>query len=237
VQDRYTGDIGDYVKYGLLRALSPGYSLGVAWYLYPDEGHNKDGRHIDYLDAPNRWRTYDPVLFDGLQDIVEIDDRRVSAIENSALLNGVTYHNEVLDPSKERAGVSVKAWRQFWFERLLAKLKDCDLVFADPDNGFCGNDKFSHSRVKDWKRLPLDEAKRISRGRSAVFYHHNTRRPGGHKAEIEYWCECLGGDVMALRWRAYSARTFFLVNPTPVLRERLIKFTEGWGPKAELHSS
>ena len=43
---RYVGDIGDYLKFGLLRALSPGHRLGVASWLYPDENHNRDGRHI-----------------------------------------------------------------------------------------------------------------------------------------------------------------------------------------------
>ena len=33
MQNRYVGDIGDYVKYGLLRALADGRQLGVAWYL------------------------------------------------------------------------------------------------------------------------------------------------------------------------------------------------------------
>ena len=33
MQDRYTGDIGDFAKYGLLRALEAGHRLGVAWYL------------------------------------------------------------------------------------------------------------------------------------------------------------------------------------------------------------
>ena len=54
MQNRYTGDIGDFAKYGLLRALSKGKRLGVAWYLYPDEEDNTDGRHIDYLQQPEK---------------------------------------------------------------------------------------------------------------------------------------------------------------------------------------
>ena len=54
MQDRYAGDVGDFVKLGLLRALSPGRKLGMAWYRYPDESHNGDGRHITYLDQPQR---------------------------------------------------------------------------------------------------------------------------------------------------------------------------------------
>ena len=51
MQNRYVGDIGDYLKLGILRALSPGYHLGVAWWLFPDEAHNGDGRHIGYLES------------------------------------------------------------------------------------------------------------------------------------------------------------------------------------------
>ena len=45
MQNRYVSDIGDYLKLGILRASSPGYRLGIAWWLYPDESHNRDGRH------------------------------------------------------------------------------------------------------------------------------------------------------------------------------------------------
>ena len=37
MQNRYVGDIGDFGKYGLLRALYHGRQLGVAWYLCPDD--------------------------------------------------------------------------------------------------------------------------------------------------------------------------------------------------------
>ena len=38
MQNRYTGDIGDFGKLGLLRQLrQTGLSIGVNWYLTPDE--------------------------------------------------------------------------------------------------------------------------------------------------------------------------------------------------------
>ena len=47
MQDRYVGDVGDFGKYGLLRALCGGdLTLGVVWYLYPDEEANNDGDDI-----------------------------------------------------------------------------------------------------------------------------------------------------------------------------------------------
>ena len=51
MQDRYTGDICDYAKDGLLRALGDGHRLGIAWYLYPNESHNADGKHTAYLNV------------------------------------------------------------------------------------------------------------------------------------------------------------------------------------------
>ena len=70
MQNRYVGDIGDYLKLGILRALSPGFHLGIVWWLLPDEGHNRDGRHISYLNRPDQWRHFDPDLFDTLRGIV-----------------------------------------------------------------------------------------------------------------------------------------------------------------------
>lgn len=47
MQNRYTGDIGDFGKLGLLRQLqlNTRLSIGVNWYLIPDESHNRDGHH------------------------------------------------------------------------------------------------------------------------------------------------------------------------------------------------
>ena len=52
MQDQYVGDVGDFVKYGLLRAISEGKHLGVAWYLRADRG-------TSYLQQPEKWRCRD----------------------------------------------------------------------------------------------------------------------------------------------------------------------------------
>jgi hypothetical protein len=76
MQDRYAGDIGDYVKLGLLRAIlaereasSPDRKLGVAWYRFPDETHNQDGKHTSYLDQPEKFRKFDEFVFDSLKNL------------------------------------------------------------------------------------------------------------------------------------------------------------------------
>ena len=36
-------------------------------------------------------------------------------------------------------------------------------------------------------------------------------------------------------WRAYGSRTFFVTNPAGRMIERLTRFSQEWGPNAELH--
>ena len=45
MQNQYVGDIGDFGKYGLLRAISGDpLRLGVVWYLFPDEPPKEPGK-------------------------------------------------------------------------------------------------------------------------------------------------------------------------------------------------
>ena len=60
MQNRYVADIGDYVKLAILRKLALGRSLGVVWWLFPDEHHNADGGHREYLERQNVWKDFDP---------------------------------------------------------------------------------------------------------------------------------------------------------------------------------
>jgi len=234
MQDRYTGDIGDYVKYGLLRALGEGRRLGVAWYRFPDEDHNSDGRHVAYLKNPRQWRHHDAALFDELDRIVDSGQRKVAAIEKSGILGPTKFSGAILSAS-ELTVPQRRVWRCQWFESVQTSMQDCDVVFADPDNGLCKDEKFGAANQKSWKRLPLHEARMLAKGRTAILYHHNTRYPGGHAEEIKHWQDQLGTRTLAVRWRAYSARTFFVVNPAAGMLERLIRFSEEWGPKAAFH--
>lgn len=66
MQNRYSGDIGDFSKLGLLRHLSQtGLSIGLNWYLVPDESHNNDGMHNGYL-SDHSFEACDPDLWKAL---------------------------------------------------------------------------------------------------------------------------------------------------------------------------
>lgn len=232
MQHRYVGDIGDYFKFGLLRALAGGKRLGVAWYLFPDEDHNNDGRHISYLQDAANWAGYDPDLHTSLQRIVRDDERNLGAIEQSGILNGAQFSNAHLEANTISLQVK-RDWRKNWFRRVQHDLSGCDLVFADPDNGLCPDDRFSHGRTKDWKRIPFHEVQALAEGRTAVIYHHNTRFKGGHHAEIQHWLNQMPEGSLAIRVKPYSPRTFFVVNPTEAVAAAAKRFAEDWSPHAE----
>ena len=244
VQNRYAGDIGDYVKYALLRALASGRRLGVAWYLHPDTGPIGDGRHTKYLDDP-QWRDLEPVVFDALKKVVDGGKRNVGAVESSgALPAGTKFHGAQLNvrciPAVERDG-----WRARWFEGVLAVLSTCDVVFADPDNGLFPEahgpqppwlkSVFKASRKVNAKRMPQGEALRVSAGRPTVVYHHNCRV--GHDKEIKWWMTHLPGCTCAYYWRRFSNRTFFVINADSAIERRIEAFALSWRGCGRLYLS
>lgn len=242
MQNRHVGDIGDYVKYGLLRALvAEDQQLGVAWYLFPDESGTDDGRRTQYLQDP-AWRRRDPELFDTLKGIVDEDRRCVDAIKRSGILREAKFSDEVLSAPEATGNPAQwrqrRSWRVDWFKGVAKALQGCDVVFVDPDNGLCKDESFKPSGAKkNWKRLPLHEAKALGKDRTAIICHHNTRNKGGNRVEIDRWMERLGSDTLALWWHgkeAKSNRTFFVVNPTPAMEGRLREFASKWEPNTEL---
>jgi hypothetical protein len=129
VKDQYFGDVNDYRKYGLIRALQAEAHLRVlvAWMRTPNDGRS-DGRFRSYLWSPVRWRRYDPALFDGLNDLLGNGvEPGVHLIQNTSLLGSATYFPELVP---DGAGA-----RTAWADRLVFEAAQSDLVFLDPDNG------------------------------------------------------------------------------------------------------
>ena len=104
MQNRYTGDIGDYSKLGLLRTLqAAGFTIGLNWYLTPDETHNGDGRHVNYL-YQDEYRACDPDLWTALGSLVRLDNREVRYMESDDIvLLGLPRFQEEEEGEKDRA--------------------------------------------------------------------------------------------------------------------------------------
>ena len=243
MQDRYVGDIGDFGKYGLLRALTgagqtPALRLGVVWYLYPDESHNDDGKFTDYLcENPrnhSRFRTCDPPLYDTLHNLVCDGQRNVGAVRRRGILpSTTTYYEHPLSypprmPLPERQEV-----REQWLKAALLATTTSDLIFVDPDNGI--SQTASPWRKKGPKHVFMDDLLRFyQRGQSLVIYHHLSRR-GTAEDQINCLAELLKQGLgltrspWALRYRRGSARAYFIAaqeNHEAYIESRLKPFLE-----------
>jgi hypothetical protein len=68
MKNRYFGDVKNCRKYGVLRVSQrvSGLNLGVCCCLSDDDGGG-DGELRRYFARPERWRHFDPELYDRLQ--------------------------------------------------------------------------------------------------------------------------------------------------------------------------
>ena len=164
MQNAYVGDIGDYGKYGLLRVLAGhGLQLGVNWYAVVPQRSRKqeDGKFIQYLQFPEKYRHYDPELFDALERAVNRENSRTLAqIESMRLFPAQFY------------SVPLTRLREGWHRQALEKLAGAELVFLDPDNGL-ETERMRQSGKTTEKHVRMEElTDYYLRGQSVVLYQH-----------------------------------------------------------------
>ena len=228
VQDRYAGDLGDYLTFGLLRWLVPPGSpavprLGVVWYRTADEAHNADGKHVAYLDPQHRssagLRQLDPDLYARLASVVRSGQRNTAALAGAGALSGGTrFFGDLLDFSDlpVAARAARQARRRSWLERALAATADCDLIFADPDNGIrSALHPVPAHRTKAVKHAYLDELVAFARrGQSLIVYQHADRSAAveqqAHRRLADFAREVPITPIGAVRASRGSSRLFLV---------------------------
>jgi hypothetical protein len=240
VQNRYVGDLGDFGKYGLLRHLCSQLVLGVVWYLVPDEGHNRDGRHIRYLnlDAASSsyygvpvctpeaaahnvrdFRRCQPELYDSLARIIAARARTVAEVRARGLLpRGSVFSEEPLTfiastplPERHRA-------REAWLSRAMAQTADCDIVFLDPDNGLEVKSHPITSRLGP-KYAAYDDLKRFrARDQTVIIYQHFERTSdflARRRKELVSQLGLADDEVYCVHYRRGTARAYFIIPAAP----------------------
>ena len=205
MQDRYAGDIGDYGKFGMLKALAAkGLSVGVNWYLaetLQQELAIKDGQKL----ISDVLATCDPELAETLLAISRGPGRSVRALEEAGLIPGARYYSTKV-PVEDRSG---------WHERALSTLAGVDVVFLDPDNGLLVKSVGKRS-VRAPKYAFYEEvADYVARGQSVVVYNHRSRK----KKDV-YFSEIFerlavavpqACDVTAITFPKGSVRDYFAI--------------------------
>jgi hypothetical protein len=232
MQDRYVGDVGDFAKYTLLRALAGVPSptpiqLAVVWCWFPDESHNNDGRHVSYLRSAE-FAKLDSDLHTVLNDIVKSGRRSVSAIASSGTLPletvfydaPVSLLNSIAFPPKDRV-----RHRCAWLSTCLKSTAGCDLVFFDPDNGLEVASVPKH-HPKAGKYIYWSELARFwHRGNALLIYHHLNRTISAAKQvealTLRFAEKFEGASIIPIVFRRGSCRVFWLVHNGDTLGREL----------------
>lgn len=232
MQDRYAGDVGDYVKLGLLRALTaadeePALSLGVMWYRTEDEFHNEDGKHVGYLKEGTRSGRQlcrcDPDLYARLQRVVS-GRRSVQELERAGVLPERTRTHSAL----------VSARRAEWLEEGLQLTAGGDIVFFDPDNGLTTPARRPLGRLAVKFVFPNELAVFAERDQSLVVYQHTDRSAPVSEQAARRLAE-LGKAIGRPAWGAVRCHRgtsrLFLIAPAArhqdTIERRAIRMVEG----------
>ena len=212
MQDRYAGDIGDYGKIALLKALqTQGLSIGVNWYKAEAlEAEKKadgtfkqeDGKYL----IPEELRQCDKTLAERLLNISCGGERSIDALEKAKLIPEAVYNNEPVTVSQ----------RTEWHLRALKKLKSADIVFVDPDNGMLVKSVGKKS-ARSVKYTFYEEVRDyVLQGQSVLIYNHRCRKP-----EEKYFQDICGklqehtgvdaDDVLKITFPKCSVRDYLAV--------------------------
>ncbi len=209
MQDRYAGDIGDYGKLGMLRALaSKGLSIGINWYLVDtpvqELAVNDGGKLISGTLA-----SCDPKLADTLRAISLSPERSIRAIEEADLVPGARYFSNTV-PIEGRAE---------WHAQALSVLTGTNLVFLDPDNGLLVKSVGKRSAKSPKYTFYEEVADYVARGQSVVVYNHRSRKkPEAYFGEIYERLAAavpLADDITAITFPRGSVRDYFAISANP----------------------
>lgn len=213
MKNQYIGDVGDFGKYGLVRYLQrQNIKIGFNWYFTPDDG-STDGRLRDYLDR-DAYRQYDAEAYDEMKRLAFLPDKNIRMVENRGLFDGIVFYDALLD-TDARSKPMRDAEREKWHKEALEKLKEADLIFADPDTGLGIHIRAQEDHAQRYI-LPGELKDYYSRGQDVFYYQHRDRKKSDDwTRQISYMRDVLpDAELMAVSAHAWQMRAYiFVVHP------------------------
>jgi len=243
MQDRYAGDVGDFGKFSLLRSLfdRASDSLGVVWYLFPDESNNNDGKFTNYIEK-QEFLSCDSDLISKLISVLN-GERSVHALEtNNILKSNTIYFSEKLDfhikyPTQKKSDKETRlSKRHEWLKNAAQAVYPCNILFLDPDNGLEIESCKKMNLMKSGKYVYYSEIKELSVGKHACVIYHHLNRNKKHKDQIESRIKDLRekidstGKIFTLRYKPYSPRVYFIISKKEIetqLKDKIQRFMNG----------
>lgn len=225
MQNRYTGDIGDFGKFLLLKHLFPDERIATIWYLYPDETHNGDGSHTVEEGNITLYRNchdIDPLMSEQFNAIHAQPLRHVGKFEELGVLNnGYFFAEQILGEGKD--------YRRRWIERAVAFIRqeNCAVVCLDPDNGVEPSSMRRLPQTKQGKYATFKEIDRffaLDGVVHIVIYQHFNRlkKHDEQMGEAKKRFEALYGgraEVSIIRHNPVQARFYILLSKTALDHE------------------
>ena len=145
MRDAYVGNLGDFAKYSLLRALTgrpdrpeDALPLHVVWFRVRNDMDQRsdENRGWWYLDDRLRVRACDPRLFECLKEFRSPRERSLDRVQSMGILPpGTHYHSERVPDSHHPS--DRHAARRVWTSRVVSAVasQPRPIVFLDPDVG------------------------------------------------------------------------------------------------------
>ena len=229
MQNRYTGDIGDFGKFLLLKHLFPNEKITTIWYLYPDESHNTDGSHtVEEGNAPlyRHCHTIDPQMAELFNTIHSRPKRHAGLFEELGILDNGSYFGEgIIGEGGD--------YRNRWSKRAMAFIQECgsSVICLDPDNGIEPSTMAKLSPLKQGKYAILEEIDAfftLDRVEHVVIYQHFNRlkKHDAQMAEAKKRFESLyegRAAVTLIRHNPVQARYYIVLSKSPLPEEKLMK--------------
>lgn len=204
MRDQYAGDVTDWLKLSLLRALARSdRKLGVAWYYVPGDDYRKEA-HLRGLDE-EVWNALTPLPRPSVEELEKL----------SVWPPGTCFHRK---PVPDAA-------RDQWAQEMVRELKECRLVFLDPDNGI--GDTKKHARMNEIKALRHPER--------AIVVIQFPGRDQKHEDQIDRWHKRLLGETgcgsvvtltTSVRINQPSIRWFTIIDADEKLKSRAQAFAK-----------
>ena len=227
MQDRYAGDVGDYGKLGLLKAVSEtGLRVGINWYavIPPRAEKNADGsfkRKDGGYPIPKKDADCDPELAEALNAIFEKRENRSVAELEELMRPYIAAFYSVPVPVKNRAA---------WHGEAVKALSDCDVIFMDPDNGLIP-EKTKPTHAKGVKYVFDEEITAfLEAGKSVIVYQHRQRVPEErYFAELAERISRMGcsGAVPVVTFSRHTVRDYFIIPANDEHRQKLLTAVNG----------
>jgi hypothetical protein len=235
MRDQYAGDISDFLKFALLRALAADdCSVGVAWYYNKDHDGRADGRHTDYI-LDKKWEAVDKALREELERFywrwkADSQERTVGSLERLSFWpNQTSFHGT-------REGESVPRFvrdRSDWLQAMECKLASSKLLFLDPDNGVHHRPTIRHATFDDVRKLRSscralllikfpafeDHKKQLKTHAESLRNQSDASMSMTLRTRTEIRCEACGSVRQLFRW-------FTLIDYDATLETRFRAFQE-----------